>query len=175
MNPRRIGAVLAIVASILVLAGTFSSRWLTAPGDVDGGVGLTGMEVCGPRYGHTTYGGYSNCITRDWDQIVGEARGDKDLKLLATAAMVAVIGSIAAASLLGFVGVAALVTTRTLSIASILAAIGAVLALLGAIATAVILLRYFRHERFALGYSIYLYGAGCVAGVVGSILARGRA
>jgi hypothetical protein len=162
MTPRRIGAALALLGAVMILFGTFTMRWLTPPAPHEGGVGLTGVEMC--REG--------NCKTQDWEQLLRGTR-DKDLELLKTAALVALIGSVLAASVIGAVGVMGLATPRSLSVPTILSVIGAVLALLGAIATVVLLRKYFKDDEMAFGYSFYVYGAGCVLGAIGSIVSRG--
>jgi len=174
MTPRRIGAALALLAVVLVLMGTFSMRWLKAPAPHDGGVGLTGVEMCGKGYGGRSYGGgSSDCTTQDWDEMTRGGRVDKDIELLKVAAMVAMIGSVLAAGLLAAVGISGLASRRSLSLITILSTIGAVLALAGAIATVVLLRKYFRNEKMEFGYSFYLYVAGCVLGAIGSIVSRG--
>lgn len=173
MTPRRVGAGLAVLATILVLVGTFSMRWLKAPAPHDGGVGLTGIEMCGKGYGGRSYGGgQSDCSSMDWDEVTRGGRADKEIELLETAAMVALIGSVLTAGLLGFVGIAGLASSRRLSIAGILAVVACALALVGAIATVVLLKRYFRHDHMSFGYSFYTYVAGCIVGAIGSLVAR---
>ncbi len=167
MTPRRLGAVLALLAAFLVMAGTFTPAWLVAPAPAEGGVGLTGVELCERR------GGERVCVSRDWDELLADTR-DKDLKLVAQAVVVAVAGSIGVAGLLLGVGLGGLTTQRRLALATALAILGSVLALCGAIATVVILHEFYRREAFEYGYSIFLYGAGCGVGVVGCALIRRR-
>lgn len=174
MTPRRVGAALALLAAIMILVGTFSMRWLQAPAPHDGGVGLTGIEMCGKGYGGRTYGGgSSNCMTQDWDDLTRGGRADKEIEMLKIAAMVALIGSVIAAGLLAAVGISGLATQKSLSLITIFSIIGAILALLGAIATVVLLRKYFKNERMEFGYSFYVYVAGCVLGSIGSIVSRG--
>jgi hypothetical protein len=152
--------------------GTFSMRWLKAPRG-DGGVGLTGIEMCGQGYGGRSYGGDSNCSSMDWDEMTRGGRVDKEIELLKIAAMVALIGSVIAAGLLAAVGISGLATQKSLSLLTIFSILGSILALAGAIATVVLLRKYFRNEHMAFGYSFYLYIAGCVLGAIGSIVSRG--
>jgi hypothetical protein len=175
MDPRRLGAALALVACIMILVGTFSMRWLQAPAPHDGGVGLTGMEMCGKGYGGRGYGGGGggDCKSIDWDQLQGGGKGDEELELLQMAAMVALIGSVLAAGLLGAVAGIGFGSKRSMSVITIFSTLGAILALLGAIATVVILRKYFKAEKMSFGYSFYVYAAGCVLGAIGSIVSRG--
>lgn len=174
MTPRRVGAALALLACVMILVGTFTMRWLKAPAPHDGGVGLTGIEMCGKGYGGRTYGGgYSDCTTQDWDQLTRGGRADKEIEMLKVAALVALLGSVLAASLLGAVGVMGLASQRSLSLPTILSTIAAVLALAGAIATVILLKKYFRAEKMSFGYSFYVYCFGCVFGFIGSIVSRG--
>jgi len=163
MTPRRIGAALALIGAVMILFGTFSMRWLTPPSPHEGGVGLTGVEMC--RGGE--------CQSQDWDEITKRARGDKDVELLKTAALVATIGSVLAAGLLLAIAISGLATQRSMSLITIFSIIGATLALLGAIATVVLLREYFKDEKMELGYSLFVYLGGCVLGAVGSIVSRG--
>ena len=36
-----------------------------------------------------------------------------------------------------------------------------------------LLRKYFRNEHLAFGYSFYVYVAGCIVGLIGSIVSRG--
>lgn len=153
---------MALLAAVLVLAGTFTMRWLKAPSG-EGGVGLSGVEGC--RGGE--------CQTMDWDELTKGARADKDLELLKTASMVALIGSVLAAALLLAIGISGVATDRSMSLITIFSIIGSVLALAGAIGTVVLLLQYFEKAKMELGYSFFVYAGGCVLGIVGSIISRG--
>jgi hypothetical protein len=158
----------------MILVGTFSMRWLQAPAPHDGGVGLTGMEMCGKGYGGRGYGGgASDCKSIDWDELNRGGKPDKELEMLQMAAMVALIGSVLAAGLLGGVAGVGFGSKRSMSVITIFSTIGAILALLGAIATVVILKKYFKSEKMSFGYSFYVYVAGCVLGAIGSIVSRG--
>lgn len=173
MSPRRVGAALALLGAVLLLVGTFSMRWLQAPAPHDGGVGLTGVEVCGKGYGGRGYGGAAGpCASQDWDEFLRGAP-NKEIGLLKTAALVALLGSVLAAGLVVAVGVLGLGSRRSLSLITIFSTIGALLALLGAIATVVILRKYFKDERMSFGYSFYVYVAGCALSAIGSIVSRG--
>jgi hypothetical protein len=162
MTPRRLGAALALLAAVAILVGTFTMRWLTAPSD-EGGVGLSGVEAC--RGGE--------CKTMDWDDLTKGARVDDELKMLKTASMVALIGSVLAAALLLAIGISGVATDRSMSLITIFSIIGSVLALAGAIATVVLMREYFKGAKMDVGYSAMVYAGGCVVGVVGSIISRG--
>ena len=138
-------------------------RWLKAPAPHDGGVGLTGIQMCEK----------DRCESKDWDELTRGARADKDLELLKTAAMVALIGSVIAAGLLAAVAIMGLATQKSLSVVTIFSTIVAILALLGAIATVILLKKYFKAEKMEFGYSFFVYCAGAVIGAIGSIVSRG--
>jgi hypothetical protein len=163
MTPRRIGAALALIGALMIIVGTFSMRWLTPPAPHEGGVGLTGVEMCRD----------STCESKDWGELAERARGNKEVELLKTAALVATIGSVLAAGLLLAIAISGLATQRSMSLITIFSILGAVLALLGAIATVVLLRKYFKDEKMELGYSFFVYLGGCVLGAVGSIVSRG--
>ncbi|MBZ0238539.1 MAG: hypothetical protein K8M05_39870 [Deltaproteobacteria bacterium] len=167
MTARRIGAVLALAAAVMLLVGTFTMRWLNAPGDEEGGVGLTGVEMCRTR------GGERVCKTADWDEVTEGARG-KRVELVRKGSVGALVGSVAAATLFVALGVLAVATSRRTAVLGILAALGGALALGGAIVTVVLFRKYFRDDSMAFGYSFHVYCAGCVLGAVGSLLAARR-
>jgi hypothetical protein len=181
MTPRRVGAGLAILAAIAVMFGTFSMRWLKMPRG-NGGVGLTGVEVCGHGYQReraqnlagrdSNGGGDGDCMRLDWDEMTRGGRVDRELEILETGALVALIGSVLAAALLVVVGVLGLATQKSLSLVTIFSILGSILALLGAIATVMLLRKRFHAEHMALGYSFYVYIVGCVVGAIGSIVSR---
>ncbi len=166
MSPRRIGAVLALVAAVMLLAGTFTMRWLTAPGGEEGGVGLTGVEMCRTRDGARA------CKTADWEEVTRGGHGTK-VELVRKGSIGALVGSVAAAGLLVVVGVLALGSRRSMSVVTIFSTLGAVAALGGAIATVILFRKYFREDSMAFGYSFYVYVAACALGAIGSIVARG--
>jgi hypothetical protein len=171
MTARTVGAVIVLVAAALLLGGTFSQQWLAAPAPHDGGVGLTGFELC--RTDQRS--GEVRCESRSWSDLAerpGGGRVDRDLERIRVASMAAVAGSIVVSFLFGVVGILALATRRRVGVATVLAIIAAALALVGATGTTLILRKYYAPEHLTLGYSLFLYVGGCVAGVVGSVVAR---
>lgn len=158
--------MLALVAAAMLLIGTFTMRWLNAPGGEEGGVGLTGVEMCRTR------GDERACKTADWDEVTRGGHGTK-VELVRKGSIAALVGSVAAAGLLVVVGVLGVGSRRSMSVVTIFSTLGAVAALGGAIGTVFVFRRYFREDSMALGYSFYVYVAACVLGVLGSIVSRG--
>ena len=94
LDPRMRNLVIALgVCAVLVLVGTFTKSWFTAPND-EGGVGLTGIEMCRRDV----------CRTASWDDL---KRAPDDIGIFGTLGMLGglvSVGFTAAAAVMALTG-----------------------------------------------------------------------
>lgn len=155
MTPRRIGAALALVGAMMLFVGTFSMRWLKAPAPHDGGVGLTGIEMCrGDR-----------CQTASWDEL---KRAPKDIGIFG---WVGLLGGLGAAGLAATIG-GLVASGNTAKARTPIKVLNVVLGV-ASFATVMFAMRVFGEmsKDVSIGYSGFLAVGGIIA--AGAIVTKG--